>query len=663
MNNFWRSMQFARAYWRRLALSITCGAVVAVFWGANITALQPMLQVLLANRTLLEYVDERIAHENGQIAEIGEQIDEATANHLAEPSARHAAQLRHRHAQLEVRQGTLATLEWVRPTLAEYAPSSPFRTLLALVGLLTVSLLLKSLFDFLQEYLCGSVVHLTVFRLRNTFYRKTMALDLSYFSDQGTHDFMARFTSDVDSLSSGLRALLGKVILEPMKAVVCLALALWISWRLTLVAFVLFPLVVVAMGMIGHYLRKVSRRNLESMSRIYKILQESFQGFRVVKAFNMEAYERRRFFRETKRYYFQSMKLIRTEAIGGPVLEFAAVTAIFLTLLAGAYLVMTGKTHVWGVRLTWDPLEIPTLLTLFALIGGICDPLRKVFSVYGRLQRGVAASDRIFQAMDSAPRVRQAESAVTVVPHRQQIRYENVGFGYQPGRPVLQDINLTIPFGETLAVVGTTGCGKTSLINLLPRFYDPQQGRITIDGVDTAAATFRSLRQQMGIVTQHTVLFDDTILNNIAYGSAGDVSAERVREAAKSAYAHNFIEKLPDGYATRIGEMGGTLSGGQRQRIALARAILRDPAILILDEATSSLDVESEALIHKALRKFAAGRTTLLVTHRLSTLDMADRILVVNAGRIEAVGTHDHLLTASETYRRLHDVQARGAAG
>jgi subfamily B ATP-binding cassette protein MsbA len=299
-------------------------------------------------------------------------------------------------------------------------------------------------------------------------------------------------------------------------------------------------------------------------------------------------------------------------------------------------------------------------LTFYAYIVGMCDPLRKVFSVYGRVQRGVAASERIFQCLDRKAQVAQKTKAAHLPRHCRSIRFENVSFGYDPKRLVLHGVTIEVKAGETIAVVGTTGCGKTSLINLLPRFYDPVAGKVLIDGADIRSVSLKSLRQQMGIVTQHTILFDDTIFNNIAYGNP-NVSRDEVVKAAEAAYAHRFIEKLPNGYDTPIGEMGNSLSGGQRQRIALARAILRDPSILILDEATSSLDVESEALIHKALRNFTRNRTTFVVTHRLSTLDIADRIVVIDEGRVEAIGTHDQLLMQSGTYRRLQDVQAKGA--
>jgi ABC-type multidrug transport system fused ATPase/permease subunit len=286
--------------------------------------------------------------------------------------------------------------------------------------------------------------------------------------------------------------------------------------------------------------------------------------------------------------------------------------------------------------------------------------LRKVFAVYGRVQRGVAASERIFQALNREPLVVQKPKAPRLARHHRSIEFRNVSFAYHPRATVLHNINLEARFGETIAIVGATGCGKTSLINLLPRFHDPIVGEILIDGNDIRDVSIKSLREQMGIVTQHTILFDDTVFNNIAYGNR-NVDPAEVERAAQAAFAHRFIQDLPEGYDTRIGEMGNSLSGGQKQRIALARAILRDPAILILDEATSSLDVESEALIHKALRTFARGRTTFIVTHRLSSLDIADRILVIHNGRIEAMGTHQELLTASDTYRRLHEVQARRA--
>jgi ABC-type multidrug transport system fused ATPase/permease subunit len=644
-----------------MAASLVCGLVVALFWGLNFSAVYPLLTVLLENKTLVQWVDDGIDQERTKIVELEKTVAGIQTDRQAgDERAVESGELARRESELNTSRSALGWYQWSRPFLEKYTPDDSFKTLCVLMAGLMVAMFLKGIFDFLQEYLAGSVVSLAVFDLRRRLYRKTLGLDLSYFTEKGTHDLTARLTNDVESLAGGMRALLTKVMLEPLKAASCLTFACFLNWRLTLLALTLFPLAAAAMGVIGRYLKKVSRRNLESMTRIFKILQESFQGIRVVKAFTMESYERRRFFAETKRYFHQELKLLRVEAIGGPFLELMGVATVVCALLAGSYLVMTQKTHVWGIRLTFNPIDKPMLLTLYGLLLGMSDPLRKVFSVYGRVQRGVAAADRVFAAMDQDSRLVIQPRAPQMARHSRSIEFRNVSFGYIDGRPVLQNVDLKVRFGETIAIVGATGCGKTSMINLLPRFYDTTGGQVLIDGVDIRSVALRSLREQMGIVTQHTVLFADTAFNNITYGNK-QAERERVEAAAKAAYAHKFIEDLPQGYETDIGELGSTLSGGQRQRIALARAILRDPAILILDEATSSLDVESEALIHKALQTFTRGRTTFVVTHRLSTLDIADRIVVVDQGRVEAIGTHEELLMRSTTYRRLHDVQAKGA--
>jgi subfamily B ATP-binding cassette protein MsbA len=403
-------------------------------------------------------------------------------------------------------------------------------------------------------------------------------------------------------------------------------------------------------------MRKATRRLLERMSNIYKLLQETFLGIRVVKAFTREPYERRRFAAATKDYYHRSMTLVRLDAMAGPIIELLGVIAIALALLAGAYLVLGKHTHILGLEMTKRPLEAETLLQLYALLAAIADPVRKLSSVYTRMQSGGAAADRIFAYMDREPRVQRNSSGPRLARHHESIEFRDVCFSYEPGRPILTGIHLHVRHGETVALVGKNGSGKTSLVSLLPRFYDPDHGSILVDGIDIRTANLRSLRQQIGYVTQQTVLFDDTIYNNIAYG-ARRAPRESIEQAARQAFAHDFIAQFPLGYDTPVGEAGTKLSGGQRQRLALARAILRDPSILILDEFTSQYDAESEALIHRALREFMRGRTTLVITHRLNTLEIADRIIVVDGGRIIAAGTHSELLADCPLYQRLHDAQ------
>lgn len=663
MDSFLRAIWFAWPYRLRMLASVASGLVVAVFWGANISAIYPLVTVLLENKSLVDWVDERTEQLAAEIertqVEISLRQSEWESETDVEEKAEIAAALARRQDLLAERQSERARYLWFRPYLESVAPSTPFATLCLLMAVVMLGMMVKSVFDYLQESLSGQVVQRAIFDLRRSFYRRTIALDLAHFSETQTHDLLAHFTSDLDSLSSGMKALLGKVLLEPLKAISCLAFACMFNWRLTVATLLLFPLGAILVGTVGRLLKRLSRRNLESNSRLYKILQETFQGVRVVKAFTSERRERLRLFHESKKNYRQSMRLVRTEAIAGPMLELLSIGGICFALLAGGYLVLMQKTHILGVRLTYDPMTPGLLMTFYALLIGMSDPIRKTFSVYGRVQRGVAAAERIFRCMDREPSIRSPHQAPRLARHRHSLEFRGVSFSY--GRQkVLADIRLRVNYGETLAIVGPTGCGKTTLVNLVPRFYDPTAGAVAIDGQDLREVNLHSLRSQIGLVTQNTILFDDTIYRNIAYGSP-HADRAAVIEAATAAYAHRFIEALPHGYDTAIGEMGAALSGGQRQRIALARAILRDPAILVLDEATSSLDVESEALIHKALESFKHGRTILMVTHRLSTLAIADRVAILAAGRLEAVGTHEELLDKSLTYRRLQEVQLRSA--
>ena len=553
----------------------------------------------------------------------------------------------------------LGRYQWLKPFIGHYLPSDPFRTLLLLIGLVMAGVAIKGLFQFCQEVLVADITQLSLFDIRNLFYRRTMALDLAAFSSQGSAELMSRFTSDMDSVAQGFNTVLSKVIREPLRILTCLAGAMWLNWRLTCLALVLVPVSAYCTMRAGKIMKRAVRRSLESMSNIYKILQESFQGIKVVKAFTMERHERRRFFLETKSLYKKSVKVAKIDALSDPVLEVLALTTVTIALLAGSYLVLRETIFLnlglFKLQLAAAPMQIEDLLTLYAMLAGISDPIRKLANVHSKVQRAAAASDRICHLMDRAPEVRDKAAASRLGRHKMRIDFEGVGFGYTDREPVIRGLDLTVRHGETIALVGPNGCGKSTLMNLLPRFWDVGAGSIRIDGHDLRDIQIRSLRSQIGYVTQETVLFQGTVADNIAYGTR-HATRERIVEAAKRSYAHAFIESMPGGYDGLIGERGLSLSGGQRQRIALARAMLRDPAILILDEATSAVDIQDEALIRKAIEEFSRGRTTFLITHSLGSLQFADRIVLMNAGRVEAVGTDAELRKTSPLYRRLNEI-------
>jgi ATP-binding cassette subfamily B protein/subfamily B ATP-binding cassette protein MsbA len=661
MKNFLRALRCAWPYRRRLILSIICAVIAATFWGLTLGAIYPVLQGLGNKKSLHNWVEDKIAETEKEINGLQRgvtQINEDSKK-LKEIDQRE----RQLTADLAKFEGKLAAANRkknlyliARKNIYKFLPNDCFKTLAIVICFVVVGVAIKGFFEFCQESLVGSVVNLSLFDLRKRFYRNVIHLDVNQFNEQGTHELMARFTNDMEMLGTGTKTLFGKVVAEPLRALACVIGACWISWQLTLLFLFLVPLALFILTKVGRIMKRATRRLLERMSNIYKILQESFLGIRVVKAFTMEPYERRRFHMATKDYYHKAMRLVMIDSLSDPIIELLGVAAVALALVAGAYLVLQKETHLLGLQMTTKGMDAEELLQLYAFLAAIADPVRKLSSVYTRIQSGAAASDRIFNYLDRQPRVQPNSAGRRLLRHHAGIEFRDVCFSYEPGLPILTNVHLKIRYGETVALVGKNGCGKTTLVGLIPRFYDPDHGSILVDDVDIRHVHLRSLRQQIGVVTQETILFDDTIYNNISYGNRG-AGKEAVELAAQQAFVHDFVMSLPQGYQTRIGEAGSKLSGGQKQRIALARAILRDPSILILDEFTSASDAENEALIHRALKSFMRNRTTFVITHRLNTLEIADRIVVVDGGRIEAVGSHADLLRTCSVYQRLHDAQ------
>ncbi|HLJ96915.1 MAG TPA: ABC transporter ATP-binding protein [Gemmataceae bacterium] len=667
MKNFLRGLRCAWPYRGRLMLSLACALVAAILWGMTFTAVSPVLKILDSKRNLQAWLDDCLSETQNNIALINSELRDVNQefdalNNQPETPMRNKwlrdVTLRMHKLESDLRSASFESYVYqlIKWRCVRFLPEDPFETLVWVMSLVVFGVLIRGIFEFWQESLVGSVVNLSLFDLRNRLYRNVIHLDVNNFSEEGTGELMARFTNDMETLGNGLKTLFGKVVAEPLKAIVCVLLACWFSWQLTLMFLVLVPVAAFILMKIGRLMKRATRRLLERMSSIYKILQESFQGIRVVKAFTMEPYERRRFCSATKDYYHKAMWMVNLDALTDPIIEFLGLAAIAGGLLAGAYLVLRNATNVFGIPLTSRNMTHESLFNLFVLLASIADPVRKLSSVYTRIQSGAAAADRIFAFMDRQPRVRGNSNSPRLPPHASSIEFRDVCFSYEQGRPILTNVHLDVRHGETIALVGKNGCGKTTLVGLIPRFYDPDHGFILVDGHDIRTVNLRSLRQQIGLVSQETTLFDDTIYNNIAYGNRRAGQAD-IEAAAERAFAHDFIRELPHGYRTRIGEAGSKLSGGQKQRLALARAILRDPRILILDEFTSQSDVESEALIHKTLRDFMQNRTTFVITHRLNTLEIANRIVMVENGRIAAVGTHQELLSSCPEYQRLHQAQ------
>ncbi|MBI4521824.1 MAG: ABC transporter ATP-binding protein [Gemmatimonadetes bacterium] len=541
-----------------------------------------------------------------------------------------------------------AALEGViRATLALFVDldASPERLLAAIIVFILIVFILKNLFDFLQNYLVVRIEQAVTRDLRNQLYDHLLDLDLAFFIRTKVGQIVSRLTTDVEQLRTLVTRHITKLIASFLQILATTLTLVAISLRLTLVAFVVLPAMFAMWGRLLRKLRKADRRVLDLAGEMSSRIQESMSAVRLVKVSAAEEHERTRF-RALSRSYFSTF--VRTEALralAGPITEMLGALGTVVILWYGSRLVLTEQS-----------IDAAAFLAFLALSMKLYQPVKWLSKLPSLVQPGLAATDRIFEFLDTHYAIRDAEGALEWSGAAQEVAYESVSFEYRRGEPVLRDIDLRVASGTVVALVGPSGAGKTTLVDLLARLYDPTAGRITIAGRDIRSFTVRSLRRNLGIVTQDTVLFHDTVRANIAYGRA-EATAEEVVRAAKAAYAHEFIELLPQGYDTAVGERGTELSGGQRQRIAIARALLRNPPILIFDEATSALDTEAELLVQRAIETLLAGRTVFVIAHRLSTVRRADVILVLDKGRIVERGRHDQLLAAGGLYRRLYEMQ------
>jgi subfamily B ATP-binding cassette protein MsbA len=649
---------------RRMALffCLTSSLLVALLWGLNISTVYPLVDVIFQGKGAAPYVAEQAIATTQSAADAAAQVLEYRRQ-LADAEAASAdkSQIIKLQWQLDSAEKTALAhdrssqiLEWIQPWAVKNLPVTPFGTLALVVAALIAATIVKLIALMMNLMLVQDISQRIGTEIRELFYRRALRQDLEHFGDVGSSGLTSRLTGDVNDLTMGVSIVLGRLIREPLKAAVCLIGAGIICWRLLILTFIVAPLVGLVVNSLSRSIRRSSRRVMEEMTLLYGMLSESFAGIRIVRAYNTEAFQRARFRRGAIQYYRKSMKVAFYNAASRFATEALGTTILCVGLLAGGFLVLNQETHLFGViRMSNAPLSVGEMILFFGLLIGASDPARKLSDVWSNLQRGIAAAERVMEVIDAPVRIKDTASPVSVPRPHKTISIQNVAFHYPTGPQVLRDFNLEIPHGQTLAVVGPNGSGKSTLVGLLCRFDDPIEGQVMIDGVDVRQMRSRDLRRRIGLVTQRTVIFDDTILNNIRYGSPRATREDAIR-AAKQAYADEFIcTKTPDGYDSLLGHGGTRLSGGQMQRIALARAFLRSPDILILDEATSQIDLESERLIHDALAKFLVGRTGIMITHRPTTLALADQVAVIEAGVVTDCGSHLELSMRNAFYQSL----------
>lgn len=687
MDQFARLLPYVWQHRSKVYLSIFFALVVAVLWAATLSMTFLVVKVLLQGQSLQSYLNSEIQSAESEInkreqelRELDQELAKLVFSDAAinaapgAPKSKQEVKLLQRQdqkrRQLSVASHRLFVGQWIQRRVIGWIPADQFNTYTLILMVLVVATAIKGTAMFIQDILVGSVVELSVMALRKDCFRHALDLDYQTLSLHGTPALMSRFTNDINIAANGLNLLGGRLVREPLKAATCIIAAFYVNWQLTALSLVCMPLMAVTFHRYGKLLKRASHHMMERMSRIYKSLEETFDGMKIVIAFNGARRHRLRFHHENKDYYQTAMKVVRIDALTNPTIELLLTVAICCSLLPGAFLVLRHEDSIWGIKLAAAPLQIEDLSVLYVLLAGTLDPVRRLSSIYSALKRSSAAIERVFEVLHWKPALKQALPIQVLPRHSQSICFKKIYFKYASNseaieRPdALTDVNLKIMAGEVVVVVGENGSGKSTLLNLLPRYYDPDRGSIQIDGIDIRHVRLRDLRSQIGVVTQETLLFDDTIYDNIRYGKPDATHAE-VLAAAEKAHVTQLFDQLPEGFETRVGPRGNRLSGGQRQRVALARALLRDPTILILDEATSAVDAQSESLIHQCLGDFVKGRTVFLITHSVTAqiLEFASRIVVMEQGQLVATGSHEQLLQSCPAYQLLYRAQTIGRSG
>lgn len=629
MNTYLRVLRLVRPYLPLILLSMTFMVVFSLLSGFSIVMIAPFLKALFSPEGI------QAAQPHAQAAPAAAAADTLSAlsrvgdlGHGLDPSA--------------LRDDLMARLNgWLqRDTRME--------TLWVIVLVFFFLNLIKNVTGYLQTVCTDYVQHSFIRDLRDRLYEKFTSLPLSYYHRHRAGELISRATNDVLVVNRSVNVSFTNLARDPVLIVMYLAMAMLMSWRLTLLAMLVLPLSMVVIVRIGKTLRRYSHRQQEKMANITTRLQETISGIRIVKAFTNERRENARFREESQRLFRDLFKIARMQRLSSPLTE-------QLSVLVGLFILWYGGRQV----LMGDELP-PQLFILFLFaVFSLGKPIKELSQVNNAIQEGLAAAERVFEVLDHPVEIVEKPDAIVLRDVRGDIELSGVSFAYDGGEPVLHEVDLKVAPGEVVALVGSSGGGKSTLVDLIPRFYDATTGTVSVDGHDVRELTLASLRGALGLVAQEVILFNDTVRNNIAYGLP-DVADADVEAAARAANAHDFITRMPAGYDTLIGDRGLKLSGGQRQRLSIARAILKNPPVLILDEATSALDTESEMLVQEAVDRLVRDRTTIVIAHRLSTIRNADRIYVLQDGRVAQIGTHEELMGQVDgAYRSLHDLQFR----
>ncbi len=632
MNIYARTFSVLKAYWKQLVIASTSAALHAAFAGMLIWMIGPLMSTLFQMDSPL----------NG----IAPQTTQSTPVAPADSTSTFGNAV------------TTTVTSWVGSIKAsmkgwvDYFVSADSRQemLMHFCLLILVVVLIKNTFLYIQGFFMSFVQQSVIRDFRNRLFEKYQRLPIDYFHERRTGHVMSRVTNDVVVLNESIDIGFNRLITDSLQVLILFTFLIILSWKLTALALVILPAFFGFIYFVGKKLRKYSARSQERMADVNSVLEESIANMRIVKAFSMEPFQISRFLGATQRYFQSLLRMSRIRHLATPINDtLATMAGLIILFFAGGKIIAGQGELTAGDFFTF-------VLAMFSMIA----PVKSLSQIHIKLQEGIAAAERIFEVVDAQETIADPVHPVALNHFADAVLFDHVSFSYNPSEPVLKDINFEIRRGEVIAVVGPSGAGKSTLLDLLPRFYDPKEGRILVDGHDIRTVSLASLRGLMGIVTQEVYLFNDTIYNNIAFGMEG-VTPNKVEDAACAANAHGFISEFAAGYHSMVGNRGVMLSGGQRQRLAIARALLRNPQILIFDEATSALDTESEMLVQEAIDRLMTNRTSLVVAHRLSTVKHADKILVIDRGQIVEFGTHDELMSRAGLYRKLYSMQFRDA--